>query len=168
MQRYVFFIIFAEYKGFMTYIYKLLLSLILASVLSSCSKVGNLSVTDYKVVSASAESMRSFNGEVSFTVENRGGGMKFDFVKGDLLLDGRHVATFSAAGFEVPGKTISEVPVSGNLRVDDAVGLSLIVGLARNFDVNRFTVNLETDVRMGLFKKKIKKKNLPLSSLVRK
>ena len=135
-------------------------------ILSSCTKIGDISLIQYKVLKALPDSFHHINITISAELCNNGPRLAMDSVNGELFRNGVSLGSFALEPFEIPGKATEWSTSSGVVMINENVSLLDIIGLAQSFNMEEYSIDLKADVRLGVLKKTIHKNNIPLKDLV--
>lgn len=137
-------------------------------ILSSCTKIGDISLVQYKVLKAVPDSFHHINITVAAELNNNGPRLAMDNVGGELFRNGTSLGSFELEPFEIPGKAKEWTTASGVILINDNVSLLDVIGLVQNFNLEEYSIDLKADVKLGVLKKSIHKNNIPLKDLVHK
>lgn len=144
---------------------------VVALLLQSCAKnYSGIKLTDSKIESVTATSMRSMKIKVLLTVDNPAkGSFSVENVHGVINRSGEIFADFKSEDImEITGKSICELPCTIVAELDKSVSVLSAGLILAEGDFDSFTCDIYADIHKGAFKKSVKRKNLPLKSLVRK
>ena len=145
---------------------KLSLLFVLTLLCSACSRIGDIKVLQYKVIAANPESSRKLNFILSVQVSNNGPALDFDEMEGDLLSRDRLLCTFRAKPFRVAGSTVEWMNFEGDLFIEENVSLLTLLNLVQNFNLDDYSVNYMTKVRLGAISKRISGNGIPLNKFM--
>ena len=138
-------------------------------MISGCGKIEDIRITSARLVQITPSGLRGVKAIVEVGVDNPSMTFTVSDISGTVYYKGARYVDFEAAEPIVVKKKTSElhtVEVDG--RVSDGVSLLSVLSLARNFDMNQVSVDIEASVKAKGIKKKISLKQVPLNKLAGK
>lgn len=138
-------------------------------MISGCGKIEDIRITSVRLVQITPSGLRGVKAIVEAGVDNPSMTFTVSDISGTVYYKGARYVDFEAAEPIVVKKKTSElhtVEVDG--RVSDGVSLLSVLSLARNFDMNQVSVDIEASVKAKGIKKKISLKQVPLNKLAGK
>ncbi|MGM9738572.1 MAG: hypothetical protein ACI3ZT_09215 [Candidatus Cryptobacteroides sp.] len=151
---------------------KILVEILLALsviMISGCGKIGDIRITSARLVQITPSGLRGVKAIVEAGVDNPSMTFTVSDISGTVYYKGARYVDFEAAEpIVVKKKTSGLHTVEVNGRVSDGVSLLSVLSLARNFDMNQASVDIEASVKAKGMKKKISLKQVPLNKLAGK
>ena len=154
-------------KGFIRVLSVLLLSSLAAGC--SCSKIGDISLVDYRIENLEPHGMRSISGTVALNLRNNGPTLTFPTLEGEVFRGERRVGSFTLQEpLVIPGPNTSWTDLKAEINLDPEVSVFTIMGMVRKFDASQYQISFDTQVRLGGFKKRIRRDKYPLEKIMKK
>lgn len=147
---------------------KLIIVVISAAILASCSSIGNIQLLDYDIKEATPESFYSIKGVVALKLANFGPALTLTEIQGELFHAEQSMGTFTVDDVYIPARNSNWIDASGHILIDESVSLLSVLALAKNFKMEEYSVSVSTKVKLGIFKKTITVDRMPLSELAGK
>lgn len=144
--------------------------LFLGIFLASCSKgkIGDISVSEYRIVEIKPETMRYIKCTVSLNVTNNGPAISFPKFEGELFRNEQKIGDFVLLEpLDIPGEGTDWTDLKAKLVVSPEISIFSLVRMMRNPDVSQFYVSFDTTVGLGALKVPVKRSRLPLSKLLK-
>ena len=128
---------------------------LLAFVASSCgiSKVSQIRLTSLQITSINPKSLRSVDVDVNVGVDNPAMYVMIDGLSGKIVRNGEDIGTIDVEPVTLEAKTVQTCPVKASINLDRKMSLVKALGYATSFDINDYTVDIETFIKL------LKKKN---------
>lgn len=139
--------------------------------LQGCAgKYSAIRIEESRLESVKTASMRSMTAKVSLTVDNpTKGTFRVDNIHGTINYRGDVFAGFKSDDtLTIAGKTRSSLICTISAELDRSTSLLSAGLILAEGDFESFTCDICADVRKGAFRKRVKRKNIPLKSIVKK
>jgi len=154
-------------KAFRKYFSLIVLAFVMLAG-SSCSKIHEISVTSYKIKSINPKGLRSVDATIDLGIHNPT--LQFTLVNNKAVIyhQGTEIGTVVADDVTVEAKTDAVYPISGNVTLADGIGIFKVMSLAKNFNEEEYTLDIDTDIKLksgATFK--VRKRDMPLTELTK-
>ena len=138
-------------------------------MLTGCaaSRIGDISLQDYKVEEISPAGLRGVDVVLALTVCNPSVKITVSDISGTIYRKGTEFAVFSADPVTLNRKSTETYRVKGNLSLSSGVSLFDVISLAGGFDPEEFTLDVHAHgtLKNGIGKD-VDKVQVPLSRLM--
>lgn len=155
-------------KGFLRIIFFLSAALIM-NACSSCSKLGDITVNRYNIVSLRPQGLRCIVGTVSIEETNNGPTVTVTSLNGKIFKGDELLGTISLEEpLILPGPKTCWTDINARIVLEPDFSALTIVRLLRNPDLSEFTVSFKAKMKVGPLKAVYWKNDIPLEKLIRK
>lgn len=139
---------------------------LLTLCLTSCGKINEIGITSTSIVSLSPVGLRGMNGVFAVGIHNPTFSFTIRNVQGVVYHKGQAMIDFSADDFTVNKKSDDVYQIKGNATLCQGVSLISALGLLKDLNAESYSVDISGTVYAKGLHKTIKRKGLPLSSLM--
>lgn len=139
---------------------------LLTLCLTSCGKINEIGITSTSIVSLSPVGLRGMNGVFAVGIHNPTFSFTIRNVQGVVYHKGQATIDFSADDFTVNKKSDDVYQIKGNATLCQGVSLISALGLLKDLNAESYSVDISGTVYAKGLHKTIKRKGLPLSSLM--
>ena len=155
-------------KGFLRIIFFLSVALIM-NACSSCSKLGDITVNRYNIVSLRPQGLRCIVGPGSIEETNNGPTVTVTSLNGKIFKGDELLGTISLEEpLILPGPKTCWTDINARIVLEPDFSALTIVRLLRNPDLSEFTVSFKAKMKVGPLKAVYWKNDIPLEKLIRK
>ncbi|MCQ2114886.1 MAG: hypothetical protein MJZ07_01625 [Bacteroidales bacterium] len=154
-------------KRFLT-IFALALACVVTSCTGDITKVKQMHLTSYKIVSISPVGLRGVDIAVDLGIDNPAIQFNVSDINVELFRLGKSLGTFvNSEDILVKGNTVGTYRLSGRVALSEGVSVLSVLGLATKFDMDEFTISYSAKVTLksGLHTT-LSEKNVPLRELL--
>lgn len=147
----------------------LLSASIIVNACSSCSKLGDIAVGRYNIVSLRPQGLRCIVGTVSIEETNNGPTVTVTSLAGKIFKGDDLLGTITLEEpLVLSGPGTHWTDINAKIVLDPEFSALTIVRLLRSPDLSEFTVSFKSKMKIGPLKAIYWKNNIPLERLIRK
>lgn len=142
-------------------------ALMLAALLIACGcgKFNDIRITSAKLASVTPSGLRAVDAVMEVGVDNPAITFTVVYARGTVYYAGQPLLDYSAQPVTVKGRTSGVYEVNARGTLADGVSVLQVLGIARNIDMDRITVDIYATLKAGGRKKDISLEKVPLAKI---